>query len=824
MTCRRNHLRHRHCLPGALMVLVRLFVVAVLLSLNPLSSSSPSILSGVSADSVDHLTTNGPDSFAKGERLFEDGQYEEAALYFWRAVLLQANHPDSYSVESVFQKFIGCYAIRDRVVDGFLFIAKETLLRNQRDMAVAYINQALSIEPNNNEAIALKKRIENDGAHVGEQVVEPKKRENKFQPQWGTPEAGNPSAMTGKSPEDLYEYGTTLFARKNYEHCADVFELSCLRSGNTLGPSCANAVYCRMSVMDWGFNGTGFEADMDRLQTLSEAETKAWRRGDLNDFQWQRTMSTHPHMMLGYPLPPILKRYSAESTAYMDEMMARVTEGGGSISPLPPDMPFDPKSDLQKYIAEASQPGFKLKVGFVGSGFNSKAVLYLSQDIFRFYDRDKIEMHVFSMGPPDNDNFIKIGMKGTDWRKRVQGHVDYFHDNQRIKKDHISLARYIHGQGIHILIEWDGYARQGDRAQGLMALRPCPLQVLHQEFLGTSGGLYVDYIVSDKVTSPPELAHLYSEDFIYLPNHFFSKGHAVQAEVKEPTYSYLPAKKPYQIGTGSPSENACMSNSGKKKPKFVFCNFNKFLKNNPETVRSWIRILREVPDSILCLLENPKSGTKYLQRFIHEAAGDPKVSWDPKTKQEVPDFEPRDGDALNERIHFLPWTNNPFDHQARNQDFCNVMLDSYPYNGHTVAQDSLYGGVPIVTRSDGDDMSSRVSTSANIVLGLEELNAYQGPRQYENIAIDLGNNPIKFKEVRRKLIDTALQTNPMHPYWDAARYALNLETGLLMAWDRFLAGKPAGTIEVVESFEASRGTYDQKLRDNPSDRQGHDEL
>lgn len=73
-----------------------------------------------------------------------------------------------------------------------------------------------------------------------------------------------------------------------------------------------------------------------------------------------------------------------------------------------------------------------------------------------------------------------------------------------------------------------------------------------------------------------------------------------------------------------------------------------------------------------------------------------------------------------QRIHFLPWERNPFDHQARNQDFCNIMLDSWPYNGHTVAQDSLYGGVPIVTRSDGDDMSSRV-VSLDRVLRSEAL-------------------------------------------------------------------------------------------------------
>ena len=442
---------------------------------------------------------------------------------------------------------------------------------------------------------------------------------------------------------------------------------------------------------------------------MAETEKSNWRQGDLENFQWKRAMSTHPHMMLGYPLPPMLKRYVAESVAYMDEMMARVSLEGGaqSLTPLPDDMPFDPISEREKYVMEANQLDFKIKVGFVGSGFNSKAVLYLSQDIFRFYDRDKIEMHIFSLGPADNENFIDIGMRGVDWRERVREHVDFFHDNEEIKMDHIGLARYIHDQGIHILIEWDGYARQGERAQGLMALRPSPLQILHQEFLGTSGGQYVDYIVTDKITSPPHLADLYTEKFMYLPNHFFSKGHAVQEEVKKPTYDYVPANKPYKIGTGSPRENACLTKTGKK-PKFVFCNFNKFLKNSPETLRSWIRILREVPDSMLCLLENPKTGTNYLRRFVHEAAGEPKIYTDPKSGEKIPDFEPKDGDSLNERIHFLPWERNPFDHQARNQDFCNVMLDSHPYNGHTVAQDALYGGVPIITRSDGDDMSSRV--------------------------------------------------------------------------------------------------------------------
>ena len=146
------------------------------------------------------------------------------------------------------------------------------------------------------------------------------------------------------------------------------------------------------------------------------------------------------------------------------------------------------------------------------------------------------------------------------------------------------------------------------------------------------------------------------------------------------------------------------------------------------------------------------------------------------------------------------------------------MLDSYPYNGHTVAQDSLYGGVPIVTRSDGDDMCSRVSTSANSVLGLEKyLNAYEGPQQYEDLAIELGRNKDLFSSIRKQLIDTCLQRNPMHPYWDVPRYVKNFEVGINMAWERYLRGDAPDHLVVEETEAAKQGSYDDLLLAHPPD-------
>lgn len=285
----------------------------------------------------------------------------------------------------------------------------------------------------------------------------------------------------------------------------------------------------------------------------------------------------------------------------------------------------------------------------------------------------------------------------------------------------------------------------------------------------------------------------------------------MQNEVVPPAYDYKPKESPHRLGTGSPQENRCFAPNdvGPEKPSFVFCNFNKLLKSNPETLRSWIRILRQVPDAILCLLENPKEGVEYTRKFVHESAGTSNGEWE--------SFLPGDGDALNDRIHFLSWEKNPFDHQQRNRDFCNVMLDSYPYNGHTVAQDALYAGVPIVTRSDGLDMASRVSTSANRVLGLEHLNANEGPEDYEDIAIALAKNASLFEQTRKHLIATALQRNPMHPYWDVPRYVKNFEKGLTLVWERFLNGLAPDHVRIEETAEVAQGTFDEEISRHPPD-------
>ena len=736
---------------------------------------------------VDGLT-----QMIQGQDLYRQGLYSEAAPYFWQAILSHSSSSvdkrESYALHDALLLFIECYTAQGKKIESFLFIARESFRRRQYDIATVYVNHALEMDAGNNEAQELAQLLKLVSGSMDKQTP-------------SSHVTNQPSSHDLQKAVDLYSQGLTFFENKQFADAARVFDEACvLAQGHmALGPACTNAVYCRANIMDWGYNGTQFVEDMELIRTLTLHEVHTYRSiDDHGMYQWKQVTSVHPHMMLGYPdIDPILKRYVAESFAIMDERLARVDSNTHVMKELPPHLPYNQSLRRSEFILDAVDPNFKIRVGFVSSGFNSKAVLYLAHDIFRFFDPHKFEIHIFSLGGPDSPAFIQIAMRGVDWRERVKANVDFFHDVSFLKDRHIDLAEFIYNQKIHILIEWDGYARQGLRAQGLFALKPAPILILHQEFLGTTGGSYVDYIVTDVVASPAHLENLYTEKFLYLPHHFFVKGHAMQVEIESPTYDYLPHQDPYVLGTGSPQSNRCLAPTTNltQNVSFVYCNFNKFLKYNPDTVRSWIDILRNVPNSIMCLLENPPSGLPYLQSFIHDVA-------------ETSDKN--DGQDLINRIHLLKWEANPFDHQKRNRDFCNIILDSHPYNGHTTAQDALYAGVPIVTRSDGVELSSRVTTSANVVLGLSELNG-NGISEYVQIATKLGLDKNYFNDVRRKLIRTCLQRNPYHPYWDTRRYTKNLERGFEMIWKRYMAGLKANHVTVIEDAGIEIGSNDADI-------------
>jgi hypothetical protein len=78
------------------------------------------------------------------------------------------------------------------------------------------------------------------------------------------------------------------------------------------------------------------------------------------------------------------------------------------------------------------------------------------------------------------------------------------------------------------------------------------------------------------------------------------------------------------------------------------------------------------------------------------------------------------------------------DHLARYQ-LADVFLDTFPYNGHTTVSDSLYSGLPVITKS-GTTFASRV--------GLSLL------KDYLNIDLNFNLYDFDIKQINHKLVNT----------------------------------------------------------------------
>ena len=129
----------------------------------------------------------------------------------------------------------------------------------------------------------------------------------------------------------------------------------------------------------------------------------------------------------------------------------------------------------------------------------------------------------------------------------------------------------------------------GERTD-VFVLRPAPIQVSFMGFCSSMGADYIDYIVTDKISSPPEtLETLYTEKAIYMPHSYFVNDYKQSCQYVFDKVEDRPTRKSY----GLPED------------KFIFANFNQLYKIDPSTFTRWMNILKRVPDSILWLLEYP---------------------------------------------------------------------------------------------------------------------------------------------------------------------------------------------------------------------------
>jgi predicted O-linked N-acetylglucosamine transferase (SPINDLY family) len=241
---------------------------------------------------------------------------------------------------------------------------------------------------------------------------------------------------------------------------------------------------------------------------------------------------------------------------------------------------------------------------------------------------------------------------------------------------------------------------------------------------------------------PFEQQNHYSEKIAYLP------------------HSYQPNDTTREIAQTAPSR----AGAGLPQSAIVFCCFNNSYKITPEIFDIWMRLLRDVDQSVLWLLEDAPAAMRNLNR----------------------EAELRGVNA--ERLVFAPRLPPP-DHLARHA-LADLFLDTRPYNAHTTASDALWMGLPLVT-CPGETFASRVAASLLKTIGMPEL-VTSSPGEYEELARSLARSPEQLAAIKEKLA----RKREASPLFDVARFTRHLETVYATMWTRQQNGEAPATFAV----------------------------
>jgi len=325
----------------------------------------------------------------------------------------------------------------------------------------------------------------------------------------------------------------------------------------------------------------------------------------------------------------------------------------------------------------------RLRIGFLSSDFCLHAVSLLTVELIELLDRSRFEVHGFCWSRED----------GSSMRARIKKAFDHFIPIGAM--DDASAAQIIRTHEIDILIDLQGLT-SGARPN-ILSYRPAPVQMTYLGFPGPTGHPCIDYVIADRYLIPDDERPFYTEKPLYLPNVF-------QSSDRQRPVSQAPTRQ--QCGL---PENA-----------FVYCSFNNNYKFSSEVFNCWLRILSRVPESVLWLLAD----NQWAQANLTACAQDFGID--------------------KERLIFAPRV-APADYLAR-YAAADLFLDTYPFNAGTTANDALWMGLPVLTRS-GRTFASRMAGSLLTSLDLPDL-ITQTLVEYEEKAVELAKNPEYFQKLR----------------------------------------------------------------------------
>ncbi len=370
----------------------------------------------------------------------------------------------------------------------------------------------------------------------------------------------------------------------------------------------------------------------------------------------------------------------------------------------------------------------RLRIAYLSSDYRDHATSLLALGLMRNHDRTRFEVYAYCTSYDDGSALRRDMLNRCDKARSVS------------KLSDRQTADLIMKDKIDVLIDLNGLT-EGTR-HGVMAYHPAPVQISYLGYPGTVGGRFVEYVIGDDYTVPEGAEKLFPEKIIRIPPTYQINDYRARYLPPAPTRQQLglPAGKP------------------------VVGMFNNVNKVNPEVWQTWMRIFERVPQAVLWMLD-PGA---VAQGFLRQAA--------------------KDAGIAQERIIFAPKLKQE-QHMARLRQ-CDMVLDPWPYGGHTTTGDALFAGLPVVALQ-GTNFASRVSGGLLAAAGLSGL-VMPDKDRYVDKAVELLNSPEMLKKIKtylRSKRDTLA-------VFDAPTRTRQLEAAYAAAHQRVLKGKAADHLRV----------------------------
>lgn len=361
----------------------------------------------------------------------------------------------------------------------------------------------------------------------------------------------------------------------------------------------------------------------------------------------------------------------------------------------------------------ASKPrtpaGQPIHLAYVYEDCGDEKLVEFLRTVIAGHDRERFRISGFFLGGPEDGEGRSGLAKSFDTSEDI-GHLPY-----------CAAARKIHDARVDVLVTFEGYNSKAVPA--ILAHRPAPIQVSYLGYPATTGADFVDYIISDAYLTTLDQQPFFDEKIVQLPDCFMAVP--------------LPDNRPGS--SASPNRQSL----GLPEKGIVFCCFNPARTISSECFGVWMNILKNVPGSILWLLDDNEAATKNLKRNAAALGLDPA------------------------RLIFSPHCARQ-DHLAR-LALADLYLDTMPSGSIGAVAESLAAGVPVLSNA-GETMASRMSGSLLKTCGLGDMITH-AHEHYDHAARLMTCDPRSLKQLRARL---AANMKTVRPF-DTARYQCGLD-------------------------------------------------